>query len=78
MRFKLTRCTNIVLGCDGLVVQLQGSLVTTTNSSPSPDSATSEPSVPWLLSEETDSGTGRSYHAGEKKHQGNVGGNLCK
>lgn len=47
----------------------QGSPVTPVNSSPSPNSATSDPSAPWLLSEETDSGTGSTYRAGEKEHQ---------
>lgn len=75
---KLTICSNIVLGCDGLIVQSQGSPVTPVNSSPSPNSATSDPSAPWLLSEETDSGTGSTYRAGEKEHQGDVGGNFSK
>ncbi|XP_057958226.1 calmodulin-binding transcription activator 5 [Malania oleifera] len=48
--------------------ELQASPVTPVNSNSS--STLSDPSAPWLSSEENDSGTDCAYYAGEKEHTG--------
>lgn len=51
------------------MIQLQGSPLTPGNSN---SSSTSDPSAPWIISEELDSGTNKSFHASGKEFLGVV------
>lgn len=50
-----------------LTIQVQGSPVTPVNSN---SSSVSDPSAPWFLSEELDSGANNAYCAGENELPG--------
>lgn len=58
--------SDLMFGCCWFMIQLQGSPGTPVNSN-SNSSSVSDPSAPWRLSEELDSGANNSYYGGENE-----------